>query len=454
MSFYDNFTPAPTPPTHTGGVAVTGTSEDTKYGLAALRREAANVATAAPGQRNDSLNRAYFRMGRLIAGGQLTPGTVRTTLADAGRACGLDEKEISTVLRDDTTSAAAAATVAPRIPEPIDETTTQLTVLELDTPTEPVDQRPAEERFPVLDWHALWADTTEEEWILEPILPARRLIALYSPPKVGKSLLMLEIAVAIARGTPVLGTPTQQKRVLYVDFENDPRGDIRERLQAMGVGPDQLDGLRYLSYPSMAKLDTLAGTQDLMAALTTHQCEVVIIDTISRAVAGEENENDTWLAFYRHTGLALKQAEIACIRLDHSGKDLDKGMRGGSAKYGDVDAVWRLSGVSEDGDVLRLDCTDHRMPIAEKTLVLKRLAGPLRHEVQIEGKAAAFRLRQEELIGWLDTLDVDPKAGRPTAAKKLREAGHKVRDFDVAEAMKERRKRRGLAPLDLEEAFE
>jgi hypothetical protein len=28
---------------------------------------------------------------------------------------------------------------------------------------------------------------------------------------------------------------------------------------------------------------------------------VVVIDTISRAVGGEENDNDTWLNFYQYT---------------------------------------------------------------------------------------------------------------------------------------------------------
>jgi len=105
--------------------------------------------------------------------------------------------------------------------------------------------------LPRINWHALWADHAEEEWILYPLVPVRRLVALYSPPKIGKSLISLEVAVGISRGETVLGyTPSKRWRVLYVDFENDPRGDIRERLQAMGCGPDDLDHLDYLSFPA------------------------------------------------------------------------------------------------------------------------------------------------------------------------------------------------------------
>lgn len=268
-------------------------------------------------------------------------------------------------------------------------------VLVHDTPAGDLDDRIAEakrqfveERLPVIDWHALWDDDSEEEWIVEPILPARRLVALYSAPKVGKSLLLLELAAGIAKGGCwLLDSHVERGRtVLYVDFENDPRADVRERLINMGYGPADLQQLRYLSFPTLAALDSERGAEELMAAVEYHQAEVVVIDTVSRAVAGEENENDTWLAFYRHTGLRLKQAGVAMIRLDHAGKDETKGQRGGSAKVGDVDAVWRLSRVTDT--VYRLQCEANRMPLApeQKDLTLNRVEEPtLHHTVAANG---------------------------------------------------------------------
>src|SRR5699024_7633552 len=124
--------------------------------------------------------------------------------------------------------------------------------------------------------------------------------------------------------------------------------DVRARLQAMGHGPGDLENLCYLSFPTMGGLDSETGSNELMAAVQGYDCEVVVIDTVSRSVTGDENENDTWLSFYRHTGLKLKQAGVSLIRLDHTGKDETKGQRGGSAKVGDVDAVWRMSRVTDD----------------------------------------------------------------------------------------------------------
>lgn len=262
--------------------------------------------------------------------------------------------------------------------------------------------RAIEAMLPRLDWDTLFASQEEEEWILEPILPARRNIAIYSPPKAGKSLLLLEAAVAIARGTEFLGYEVEApRRVLYVDWENDPRGDIRTRLEAMNVGPADLENLCYLSFPRLSKLDTVQGGQELVMAAKHYGCEVVIIDTISRAVGGEENANDTWLGFYKHTGMLLKGAGIACLRLDHSGKDETKGMRGGSAKYGDVDAVWSMKKVSEE--TFELECTANRLPIFEKSLILHREEEPnLHHRVDARGQVAKWEARDDEAIRVLD----------------------------------------------------
>lgn len=410
------------------------------YAAAALRGEAEAVASAANGTRNDTLNRAWFRMGRHVGAGSIDVAVVRTALAAAALQAGLPQAEIDTVLRDDATSALTNGAAVPRYPiehpAPRDELPTP-TVLDEGAP----DHGAAVERmFPILNWQALWDAEDDEEWIVEPLLPARRLVALYSAPKVGKSLLMLELAVAISRGTAVLGvTVDRPRRVLYVDFENDPRGDIRTRLQSMDVGPSDLGNLCYLSFPTIAKLDTEMGALQLLAAVTHYECELVVIDTVSRAVGGEENANDTWLAFYRNTGLALKQAGVACVRLDHTGKDHDKGMRGGSAKYGDVDAVWKLSPISED--TYSLECTDNRMPVPAKLLTIARDSYPLAHRILGTHWQDALDAKASDVDATLDALGVPSSASVRECKKALRDADMKIRNDVIERAVKARKLR-------------
>jgi len=273
------------------------------------------------------------------------------------------------------------------------------------------------EHLGLIDWQQLWDDESEEEWIAYPLLPARRLIALYSAPKVGKSLLLLELAAGIASGRPILGNPPGPKRVvLYVDFENDPKADIRERLQNMGYAPADLDNLKVLSFPTMDALDSAKGSEQLMAAVEAFSAELVVVDTVSRAIAGDENENDTWLDFYRHTGLKLKQAQVALVRLDHAGKDEAKGQRGGSAKSGDVDAVWRMTRTSDD--LYDLICEANRMPIdpESRILTIERVDGErLEHIV----KGDKIRAKREALDAAI--ADCGPYPDGQQGWKKVRQ---------------------------------
>lgn len=422
-------TDLPPPPTVNGKVHL--------YAQQGLINELARIANAPEGTRNDTLNTAAYNLGTLIGAGQLGEQLVVDQLTRAGLAAGLEPRETERTIR----SGISAGLQEPRVIIDI-PTERPVTILGGTSSDAPDLDNTVRERLPILDWQALWDDTSTEEWIIEPLIPARRLIAMFSPPKIGKSLLMLELAVHIARGSRALGyTLDRPRRVLYIDFENDPRGDIRERLKAMGHTPADLDNLCYLSYPSLAWLDTEKGALELIAATVTYECEVVIIDTISRAVGGEENDNDTWLNFYRHTGLKAKQTGLTILRLDHTGKDELKGMRGGSAKYGDVDVVWKMSRLTED--TFRLECTDNRLPIIEKTLVLTRHDGPLRHVVEPRGMSGSWQTRVDALIQAMDDAGLPKDTGRDIAKEALK-GGLPIDTNVLAAAVKQRKNRPDL----------
>jgi hypothetical protein len=59
-----------------------------EYGEVALQGEAARVATATIGTRNHTLNTAAFRLGRLIAGGELDRADAEQALLAAAEQCG------------------------------------------------------------------------------------------------------------------------------------------------------------------------------------------------------------------------------------------------------------------------------------------------------------------------------------------------------------------------------
>jgi hypothetical protein len=400
------------------------------YAAAAFQAELDVLGATQQGKRNDQLNIAAFSLSQLVAAGHLGWEETEAALVDMGLAVGLTPHE---VVKTVASGMRAGATQPRQVPERPDQATPVSTI---DPPGPQVEL----ELEPELVWSELWEDDgDDDEWVVEPILPARRLVALYSPPKIGKSLLLLELAVAISRGTKVLGyQPDRPRHVLYVDLENDPRGDVRTRLQQMGLKPEDLGQLHYLSFPTMPYLDTPMGGAWLLHNAQGRDCEVVVVDTIGRVVGGEENDNDTWLRVYRNTGQVMKAAELTMIRLDHTGKDLTKGMRGGSAKYGDVDLVWSLSKINEEQ--LQLDCTAQRIPVPQRTLLLRRVADPwLHHEIEATGFQAAALAVEVELALFLDQLvGEDTELGVNEASKLLRQHGRGKRKETVSKVVSHR----------------
>ena len=280
------------------------------------------------------------------------------------------------------------------------------------------------DRFPEVDCQSIWEKPPGEDWILEPVLAKGRGVVIYSPAKAGKSLLMLEMAVRASRGDAMFGHngDGQPHHILYVDFENDPQNDIVARLKAMGFTLNDLEYLHYLSFPSLRPMDTDGGGVDLLTVALAYGAEAVVVDTASRTISGPENDNDTWLAWYRHTGLRLKQANIAYVRLDHTGKDESKGQRGGSAKSGDVDAIWKLTADAK-GEVVILRCEDKRFPITETYLPMRRQESPLGHHLDRTAAAKSRETLLQACIADLDRLGIPATDGRTKAWTALKEAG-------------------------------
>jgi hypothetical protein len=84
---------SPVPAMVTRQLPAPGTQQATRYALAALREETAKVAAARPGTRNDTLNRAAFSLGQLVATSLLSMAAVITALAEAAKSCGLPSGE-------------------------------------------------------------------------------------------------------------------------------------------------------------------------------------------------------------------------------------------------------------------------------------------------------------------------------------------------------------------------
>jgi hypothetical protein len=286
----------------------------------------------------------------------------------------------------------------------------------------------------LIDWPVFWEqDHTVAEWLAEPIIAEARAHAIFAPGGTGKSLLALWLCAAVATGTPILGHPQRARRVLYLDYEMTA-DDLAERLESMGYTPEHnLSNLRYALLPDLESLDSEAGGRQVARLAELCDAELVVIDTFGRAVAGEENDADTVRAFYRNTGMLLKRAGRAFVRIDHAGKDLERGQRGSSAKNDDVDVVWQMT--RSGSDLYTMKTRKSRMGWVPEKIELRMSDDPLRFEI---AHAAPLPDGTQTLILELDRLNVDPSMSSRKVRVLLSEAGVQASNAALRAAVKYR----------------
>ncbi|MDB4818315.1 AAA family ATPase [Acidimicrobiales bacterium] len=250
-------------------------------------------------------------------------------------------------------------------------------------------------RLNQIDWDTFWdTDFSAAQWLCEPLLAKGRTHAIVAPAKAGKSLLGLEMAAALATGRPFLGkSEGSPVIVVYVDYEMT-EADVQERLREFGYGrDDDLSRLIYILLPNILPLDTPGGGAAFVADVLELDAEVVIIDTMTRAVSGEENKSETARDFYRQTLQPLKSRGVTTIRFDHMGRDPGKGARGSSGKVADVDVEWLMT---VKGDAISLKGENVRMNWVPKQVSLIRGTGTPMHT-----SAAVRRTESWDIETWL-----------------------------------------------------
>ncbi|MGW4850190.1 AAA family ATPase [Streptomyces sp. NPDC004288] len=304
------------------------------------------------------------------------------------------------------------------------------------------------------------------------LLPGRLMgpgqqITVVGDGKAGKSLFTQEWMWRMASGQSFLGDkPQDPVRVLYLDAENGQE-QVQERFLSFGAGPRSMGELSYASFPPVRPLDTAGGGADLMSMVKATQAELVVIDTVSRFISGPENDADTWLNLYRHTLLPLKRDRISSVRLDHRGKDSERGARGSSAKTQDVDHVWELSALG--GGALSLKRTHTRTGIGPDHFDLVRQArkdgdnwahGGTRHILMTweTPEAAAVPGSDEEISARLDRAGVPLEAGNRVVKAALAELQIKAGSDKVSRIVKARQNRAadvppGRSPEAFQETF-
>jgi RecA-family ATPase len=175
---------------------------------------------------------------------------------------------------------------------------------------------------------------------------------LYGSEKVGKSFLAIQLAVAIATGTPFLGFEVKQRGpVVYVQLDT-PRALWLDRLDKLRESGVAVDAVHYVDRETLNEWPWNSATPEHAEKLARDLLPVkpvaVIIDTLRESHQGEENSN-TEMPRAVSNLVAITQP-AALILVHHARKgdpekpdDIRRGSRGANYLTGRMDSILRLS---------------------------------------------------------------------------------------------------------------
>lgn len=174
----------------------------------------------------------------------------------------------------------------------------------------------------------------ETAYVWDKTFPAGGFSIISAKPKVGKSTVLRNLAVAISRGESFLGRDTLKGKVLYLCLE-EKRNEVRKHFQLMQAEGDSIH-IHTGSRPQTT-LDAVVAMKEAIAAF---QPVIVFIDPLSR-VLRKVKFNDYEIAYALEPFVDLaRETNVHISALHHDGKgDRDGGdaILGSTALFGSVD---------------------------------------------------------------------------------------------------------------------
>lgn len=190
-----------------------------------------------------------------------------------------------------------------------------------------------------IDWNLIGQTPLEPNWLIPQRVIRNHYLNLFALEGVGKSLLLLDWA----RQSPV--------NVGYIDNEMSDR-QVLARAKKMGVQPEDMKHIYYKPLHDLVNNDV-----DFMMWVAQYELGLVILDTFSATITGDENSAMTVNEFEEAIALPYKQdMNGTLIVADHkTSKDQEATTAQGSAAKGrKVDMSYELleTGVSMGGHSL------------------------------------------------------------------------------------------------------
>jgi RecA-family ATPase len=203
-----------------------------------------------------------------------------------------------------------------------------------------VNDKPEHKQFTL--YHDLEAISTKT-WLVKNLLGDKEASAFYGAPGSGKSALVEDMGLHIAGGLPWHGRDVKQGAVCYVALERRMLVErraiaFRERHQIPDL-PFAIIG-SVLDFRAPQTADAIDAIVKLVKNATTQEVVLIIIDTISRALAGGDENSSKDMGAIVATTARLQEATKAHIQwVHHVPIDGGERLRGHGALLGALDTT-------------------------------------------------------------------------------------------------------------------
>jgi KaiC/GvpD/RAD55 family RecA-like ATPase len=181
-------------------------------------------------------------------------------------------------------------------------------------------------------WAAAIMLELDKAGLVDGLLPRDGIFVLYGESGSGKTFITLDLVCHVAAGRPWRGMTVDQGVVVYIAAENPKSVERRVWAWRKRHGVQHLPVLVVRS-----SVDLLNGSADALVKLVEQvkarhgRIAAVVVDTLSRAMTGNENAPDDMGKFVNAVGRIGQAAEAHAIVVHHAGKDTARGARGHSS---------------------------------------------------------------------------------------------------------------------------
>jgi hypothetical protein len=177
--------------------------------------------------------------------------------------------------------------------------------------------------LPVVPAHRLQARAEEQRWLVESLWAEQAVGIVGGEPKCCKSFLALDMAVAVASGTPCLrrfAVPRPGRVLLYA--AEDAQHIVRARLEgicaAADVGLDDLD-VHVITAPTL-RLDQIEDQRRLDRAVERLQPRLLILDHFVRLHRIDENASAEVAPLLARLRELQRRRDLAVLLVHHARK--------------------------------------------------------------------------------------------------------------------------------------